>query len=144
MTQARTGYEEIVRRMNDEVWGEANLELVDEYVSADYVEHNTASPEPLRGPDGYKDNVRMLHDAFSDVEVTTEHLFAEGEKVVNHYTITGTHDGPFMGLEPTGIEVRISGISIGQIDAGKVVAGWTVADTMGLLQQLGAVEAPGE
>jgi predicted ester cyclase len=92
----------IVRRMNDEVWGEGTLDLIDEYVAADYVEHNTASPEEIRGPEGYKENVEVFHDTFSDVEVTTQHLIAEGEKVVNHYTITGTHDGPFMGIEPPG------------------------------------------
>lgn len=135
---------EVIRRMNDEVWAESNLDLVDEYVAEDYVEHNTASPEEIHGPEGYKENVRMLRGGFSNVEVTTEHLVAEGDKVCNHYTITATHDGEFMGIEPTGNEVSVSGMAIARFEDGKLVEDWSVIDVMGLMVQLGVVEPPGE
>lgn len=144
MTTTHTKHKDLMERANHDLWAQGNLDFIEEYVAEDYVEYNNAAPAPIRGRDGYRENVEMVRTGFPDLAVSTEHLIAEGDLVANHYTITGTHDGPFMGLEPTGIEVRISGISIGQIDAGKVVAGWTVADTMGLLQQLGAVEPPGE
>lgn len=142
MTKAEL--KDLMRRVNDELWSKGNLDFIDDYVAEDYVEHNTAVPEPIRGPDGYRENVEMVHSAFSDVEVTTEHLIAEDNKVVNHWTITATHDGPFMGLDPTGKEVQFSGISIGEIEDGKVVKGWSNVDVLGLMQQLGAVEGPGE
>lgn len=138
-----TDTKEIVRRMNDEVWGEGSLDLIDEYAGDDYVEHNTASPETIRGPGGYKENVEMFHSAFSNVEVTTEQLIAEGDKVVNHYTIRGTHDGPFMGIDPTGTEVAVSGIAIAKFQDGKIVEDWSNIDVLGMMQQLGVLEAPG-
>jgi steroid delta-isomerase-like uncharacterized protein len=135
---------EIVRRMNEEVWGEGNLDLVDEYVAADYLEHNTASPEDIHGREGYKANVEMVRTAFPGMEVTTENLVAEGERVAFRYTITGTHEGELMGIEPTGTEVNFSGMAIARFEDGKVVEDWSNVDLFGLMQQLGVVDPSGE
>ncbi len=135
---------ELVRRSNAEIWGEGNLEMLDEYVAEDYVEYNTASPEPIRGPEGYRENVEMVRSAFPDLEVTTEDVIAEGDKVVTRYTLRGTHQNEFMGIGPTGNEVEIEGISIGRLEDGQVVEGWSNIDVMGMMQQLGVVEPPGE
>lgn len=132
---------DLVRRINDEVWGEGNLDLIDDHVAEDYVEHSNAAPEDIHGPEGYKANVEMARTALPDMEVTTEHLVAEGDLVVNHYTITGTHDGPFMGIEPTGNEVRFSGVGIIRIADGKIVEDWGVVDIFGLMQQIGVISA---
>lgn len=143
MTTTETEHKDIVRRMNEEVWGDGDLALIDEFVADDYVEHNTASPEDIRGPAGYKENVEMFHAAFSDVTVTTEHLIAEEDKVVNHYTIEAVNDGPFMGIEPTGTEVSVSGIALAVFQDGQIVEDWSNVDVFGLMQQLGLVESPG-
>lgn len=129
----------LVRRINEEAWGEGNLDLIDEHVAEDYVEHNNASPEPIRGPEGYKENVRMIRNAFPDMDVTTDHLIAEGDLVVNHYTITGTHEGPLTGIEPTGAEVTFSGMAIIRFEDGKIVEDWGNVDLFGLMQQIGAI-----
>lgn len=139
-----TENKELVRRSNNEIWGKGNLEMLDEYVADDYVEYNTASPEPIRGPEGYKQNVQMVRTAFPDLEVTTEDLIAEGDKVVTRYTLTGTHEGELMGIEPTGKTVEFEGISIGKLEDGKVVKGWSNIDVVGMMQQLGVTEPPGE
>lgn len=133
-----------MRQVNSEIYSEGNLDLIEDYVAEDYVEYNSASPEPIRGRDGYRENVEMVRTAFPDMEVMSEHVIVEGQTAVNHWTIHGTHEGPLMGIEPTGKEVEIEGISIGRFENGKVVEGWTVADLFGAFQQLGIVEAPGE
>lgn len=137
-------HKEIVRRMNEDVWGEGTLELIEEYVAEEYIEHNTASPEDIRGPEGYRENVEMVRTALPDMEVdvVTEHLVAEGDRVYYHYTITGTHDGPFMGIEPTGTEVSVSGMGIARFEDGMIVESWSNVDVLGLMQQLGVVEPP--
>lgn len=135
-------YKELVRRSNEEVWAQGKLDVLDEYVAADYIEHNTAMPEPIRGPAGYKRNVRKVREAFPDLSVRTDDLIGEGNRVVTRFTLTGTHENEFMGIEPTGESVEIQGISIGSFDDGTLVEGWTNVDVMGLMQQLGAVEPP--
>lgn len=144
MATTETEIKDLVRRSNDEIWGEGNLDAIDGYVAEDYVEHNTASPEPIRGPEGYRRNVERVRTAFPDLEVTTGHLVAEGDTVVTRYTLTGTHEGPLMGVEPTGNRVEVSGISIGEFEDGELVEGWSNVDVFGMLRQLGVVDAPGE
>lgn len=142
MAAPQQANKDTIRRMNDEVWGEGDLDLIDEYVAADYVEHNTASPQEIRGPDGYRENVEMVRAAFPDMDVITENLIAEGDKVVYRYTITGTHQGPLMGIDPTGKGVEISGIGIAQIEDGNLVESWSNVDSFGMMHQLGVVEPP--
>lgn len=142
MTTTEAKNKELVRRSNEELWSEGNLDFIDDYVAEDYVEYNTAAPEPIRGPDGYRENVEMVRSAFPDLEVTTEDLIAEDDKVVTRYTLTGTHEGRLMGIEPTGREVEFEGISIGRLEDGQVVEGWSNIDVFGMMQQLGVVEGP--
>lgn len=132
---------EILRRLNEETWAEGTLGLVDELVADDYVEHNTASPEPIRGPDGYKENVEMVRAAFPDMDVALEHVIGERDTVAYHYTITGTHQGPLMGIEPTGVEVAFSGMGIARVEDGELVESWSNVDLAGLMDQLGATPA---
>lgn len=130
-------HREIARRVNDEIWGEGNLDLIDEYVAEDYVEHNTASPEDIHGREGYRANVETVREAFPDVDVVLHHVVAEGDTVATHYTITGTHRGPLMGIEPTGVEVEFSGMAVARIEDGRLVEDWSCVDLFGLMEQLG-------
>lgn len=140
MAPTEADRQEIVRQINELVWGEGRLDLVDQYVAETYREHNNAAPKPIEGPDGYKENVQMARRAFPDMEVTTEDLIVEGNKVVNHYTITGTHTGPMMGVDPTGREVRFSGIALIEFEDGQIVEDWSNIDVLGLMRQIGALD----
>lgn len=59
--------------------------------------------------------------------------------VATHWTGRGTHDGELMGIAPTRKETTITGITMSRLQNGKVVEEWTNWDTLGMLQQLGAV-----
>jgi predicted ester cyclase len=64
--------------------------------------------------------------------------------VVNRTTFSGTHQGEFQGIAPTGKRITITSISVSRITNGKVVEDWTVLDMLGMLQQLGVVPTPGQ
>ena len=49
-----------------------------------------------------------------------------------------------MGLPPTGRRVEIGLIDIVRVADGRVVEHWNAVDTLGMLQQLGAIPAPGQ
>ena len=74
----------------------------------------------------------------------TADLIAEGDKVVGLVTARGTHQGEFMGIAPTGKPVSFNAIDVVRIAGGKIVERWSQADNLALLQQLGAVPAPGQ
>lgn len=129
----------IVRRTFKEIWNHGNLAVVDERFSADYVGHST--PE-IHGPEGGKQFAAMMRSAFPDFHYTVEDEIAEGDRVVHRWTARGTHEGEFQGMPPTGKQVTITGISVYRVANGKLVEGWTDADMLGLLQQLGTVPRP--
>jgi predicted ester cyclase len=55
------------------------------------------------------------------------------------YTLTGTHQGEFQGISPTGKKVKISGIQIGRFEDARIVERWGSSDELSILKQLGAV-----
>ena len=132
----------IVRRALEEMFGQWNLAVADEIYDKDFVGH--AAPEEIRGPEGIKQFVSMNRSAFPDLQFTIEDQIAEGDKVVTRWTARGTHKGELMGIAPTGKQVAFTGITISRIVDGKAVEGWVNRDALGMLQQLGAVPAPGQ
>jgi len=81
--------------------------------------------------------------AFPDLKRPVEDLVAEGDKVVARWSSTGTHQGDFMGVPPTGKRITTSGITVFRLESGKIVEEWSESDMLGMLQQVGAFPAPG-
>ena len=132
----------VVRRELEELYGAGNLDAAEEIISADYVGHDAALPEPVLGVAGVKEAVAGYRAAFPDLRLTIKAQISEGDLVVTRWTATGTHQGELFGVAPTGKQTTVTGISIDRISDGKIVESWTNWDTLGLLQQLGAVPAP--
>jgi len=132
----------IVRRVNDEVWSEGQLDVIDELFADDFVATIVGAPEQIRGPQGFREFVVMYRTAFPDLRITVDEQFAEGETVVTRWTATGTNEGELMGIPATGKQATTAGININRISDGKLVEGWGLFDQLGLLQQLGAVPVP--
>ena len=85
----------------------------------------------------------VLRNAFPDGHLTLEDMVAEGDRVAARWTFQGTHRGQFMGIAATDKAVSISGIEIERFAGGRIVEHWEQADIMSLMQQLGAIPAPG-
>jgi predicted ester cyclase len=65
----------------------------------------------------------MYRTAFPDLQVPTEDMIAEVDKVVTRWTARGTHKGDLMGIPPTGKQVTVTGILIGRFEGGTFVEG---------------------
>jgi steroid delta-isomerase-like uncharacterized protein len=125
--------------MIEEVFNEGRLELVDEIVAADAIDHDPALPEPVVGPEGSKQLVAGYRAAFPDVHLTIEDQIAEDDRVVTRWTARGTHTGDLWGISGTGKEATVTGITIDRIEDGKIAESWTNWDTLGLMQQIGVI-----
>lgn len=112
----------------------------DDLVAADSVDHDPA-PGQDPGPQGYRDMFTELRTAFPDLHVEVEHLSATEEDVAFAYTITGTHDGSFQGHDATGKSFQVRGMQIGRFEGGKMVERWGSSDQLGIMTQLGLVDA---
>jgi predicted ester cyclase len=128
---------EIVRRALEEPW--RDMSVVDELVDAGYVGYDPAVPEPIRGPEGYRENFEQYKSAFEGAQITVKQQIAEGDLVASRWEGRGRHTGEMMGIAPTGKEVVVSGLSLSRVTNGKIVEDWINWDTLGMLQQIGAI-----
>ncbi|HZU20890.1 MAG TPA: ester cyclase [Gaiellaceae bacterium] len=129
------------KRILDEVFGAGNYEVADELIAADAQGHDPALPQPTIGPEGLKEAARGYRGAFPDLTMSIQQVVAEGDSVAIRWTARGTHKGDLFGIAPTGKQGTVTGITIDRWANGKIAESWTNWDTLGLLQQLGAVPA---
>ena len=131
----------LVRQFIDEIFNRGNMSMVDELFAADFVEHEELPPGIPRDREGVIQLTSMLRSAFPDFKATIDDMIAEGDKVVIRQTWSGTQQGEFMGIPPTGKSVSIGVIDIIRMADGKVMEHWGQMDSMGMMQQLGAIPA---
>lgn len=129
---------EIARRFFEEAFSEGKLELLDELLAADYVDHNAPLGTPP-GVEGIRYLLTTFRTAFPDVRFTVQDQISEGDKVVTRYIFQGTHQGMLFGIPPTGQAVAFPGISIYRMQDGKMQEAWVNYDALGMMQQLGVV-----
>jgi steroid delta-isomerase-like uncharacterized protein len=132
---------DVVRRLIEEPW-RGNVDIIDELVAPNYVAHDASEPEPIRGPEGVKANIRTYMAGVPDGQITVDHQIAEGSTVATRWTGRGTQTGEVAGIAATGKQVTVTGLTISRVERGQVVEEWTVWDTLGMLVQLGAVPEP--
>ena len=132
-----------LRRFYDEVFNKKNRAAIEEFIDPNQVDH-AAPPGTPSGLAGAKQTISMYLTAFPDLHFTVEDIIAEGDKVVARLKVRGTQKGAFMGVPPTGKQATSTAIDISRIAGGKSVEHWLEMDTLGLLQQLGALPTPGQ
>jgi len=132
-----TGNKEIVRRALEDSWQDPGV--FDELISSDYVGYDPALPEPIRGPQGAKNNFKQYSDAFEGAHITVKDQIAEGDAVATRWEGRGRHTGELMGVPPTGKEIVVEGLNLTRLRDGKIVEEWSNWDTIGMLQQIGAI-----
>jgi steroid delta-isomerase-like uncharacterized protein len=121
-----------------------NLDILDELLAPDYINHTPATPDLPTGPEGVKGVVTMFRSAMPDLRVIVQEMIAEGDKVATRYTLEGTHRGELFGVPPTGQRLSIKSISVERVSEGKIREHWRVTDSLDMMQQLGVVPEPGQ
>ncbi len=126
------------RRIPEELLTQGDLAVADEILAPDHIHH--APARPASGVEGAKQFVLALRRAFPDLCAVVEAEIAEGDTVVQRIACSGTHQGEFLGLPPTGRRAAWKLVTIQRIDPdGKCAEHWASWDQLGLLQQLGAL-----
>lgn len=134
----------LVQRFTEECWNLGDLNVVYEVYAPSFIAHDPGRPEEERSPEDAKHFVGMYRSAFPDGHAVVDDLISEGDRVAYCWTYRGTHQGELMGIDPTGKQVTIVGITIYRISGGKVEEEWNNFDQLGLLQQLGVAPTPEE
>jgi predicted ester cyclase len=134
--------EVVLRRLIDEGFSGGNLDVADELVADDLVEHQSFGPHHPSGSEGVKSVIASLRRAFSDFRLEVADLVVDGELVWSRNVGSGTNDGPFMGHPPTGRTIQIEVFDVVRVRDGKIVEHWGVPDRLGALFQLGLARPP--
>lgn len=134
---------QFIRRFVEEAINQKNLDVVDELVALNFIEH-APFPGQGRGQEGLKAALNMLHTGFPDIHWTLDEQIAEGMTVVSRFTFTGTHRGEFFSVPATGNPVKVWGVRIDVVREGRLSESRILMDTIGLLQQLDAIPGTGK
>lgn len=131
------------RRMYEEGLNQGVLDIVDELIDPECLDHES-HPGGNRGPESMRQLITMLRTAFPDLHFTIEALIAEGDTVAGRLTMSGTHEGPLMGMPPTGRPVRQAHMHFVRFRDGKAIEHWGLRDDVGMMRQLGVFPPQGQ
>lgn len=137
MTDATTRTE-LAERLINEIWSEGQLDVIDEIVSEEYVDYYEGEPN-VHGREGLKEYVSGTRESFPDFGKDIREIVADEDSVALRFMATGTHEGEYEGIEPTGEEISFAGSIFFEFEDGEIAATYESADTWGLMEQLGAV-----
>ena len=131
----------LCRRFARRLINERNPAAARELISEDSIHHEVAGV-PLgcqRGPRAMERFLKPYLRAFPDLRIVFEDAIADRDRVVTRWRLEGTHEGPLMGIPASGKRVSIEGIRIDRIENDKIAESWMQMDSLGLLEQIGAL-----
>jgi predicted ester cyclase len=128
----------LYERFCEEVLIRGNLDTIDELVAPN-VESHSGFPGQTPGREGFKTAFAQFRAAFPELSVSIRDILPSGDKVVGYFTVTGVHRGELFGIPATGKTVSYDEIVIVRFAGGQIVEHWSVADTLQMMQALGAV-----
>lgn len=131
----------IASRIYSDVFEAGDLELLDELLTDDFVDHE-APPGTPDGRDAPKAMLSELRRGFPDLRVIVEDMIAEGDRIAVRARMTGTHQGDYMGIPATGNTVDVAVFDVMQFRDGRISQHWGVTDAMAMMQQMGVADPP--
>ncbi len=130
-------------RIYEEVFNQGNLDVIDELLADDFVEHEELPPGIPQGKDAPRAFATMFRSAFPDFNMAVEEMLQDGNKVIARVRVSGTHKGELMGIPPTDKTFNVGAIDILEFRDDKIIGHWGITDTAGMMEQLGVTSPPG-
>ena len=127
---------EFIQAYTDDFWNTHNIAAFEKYFTTDLIVHFAAGDQ---NTEQYKGICQAYFTSFPDLQITTDDLVAEGNKVTKVWTANSTHQEEFMGIPATGNIIVVKGIEVFRIADGKIAEIWASMDNLGMMQQLGVI-----
>ena len=129
--------ETLVRRYVEDVWNKGQIELVDELLTQDHVRHDPFLEHDIVGIASVKKQIKSLRLALPDLHFNAQiYPAADGLHITRKWTMSGTHNGEWMGIPPTGSKIINTGMALSRICHGKISEEWIQRDNVGLRRQI--------
>jgi len=131
-----------VLRWFKEVWNNRNFDLMAEMMTEGTKAHGLGENElVVVGIAQFRSFAETLTSAFPDMRIDVEDIVAQDDLVAARFTVSLTHLGPQLGIEPSGKHAVVSGMGFGKFKDGKMIEIWNEWDQLSLMTQIGAVES---
>lgn len=133
----------LITRYVSDVLSAGRFDKLPEICAPHYKRHLAPGTPPL---DLAAQCVRLegIRTAFPDLELTLHEIVVEGDLAAFRATVAGTHEGPLLGLPPTGRKVTTSALDMIRVENGKFVDHWGGPDLLTLVLGCGgAIAAKG-
>src|SRR5919197_4197546 len=140
---------QLVGRHFEELFNRQHLDVADELVAAEYLEHalapfGQAEPGRVHGPTHLRQTTQWLLAQFPDLHMTIEAIVAEGDTVAVRVLSEGTNLGPLNGVvPPTGKRFLARQSHWFRVAHGQLVEHWATREDLVTMLQLGVVQPPG-
>ncbi|MDX3641485.1 ester cyclase [Streptomyces sp. MB09-02B] len=132
-------YAATARRFFETLATEGELPPFNDLVVEDYHDHGN-EPDTL-GLDAFRREAEMWRAGF-DFSFTVDDQIAQGDRVCTRWNWNGRHKGEFLGIAATGRDVTMTGTTIHRcVPDGRIAEAWWEYDRLGLMHQLGALDA---
>ena len=128
---------ELVRRIFEEGINGSNDAVFQELLSPGFVNHDLPAPRP--GPDGFAMVIGVFRTGFPDMMFYVDEVIVDGPLVSTRGYLTGSHQGEFMGVQPSGEQILVKYIDQWRFEDGQAQESWVSIDLLGLMQQIGAI-----
>lgn len=125
----------IIRQFVEEILNRGDTDGICRFLCDDF-EHLEPVPGQRQGFSGFQETLQEVRAAFPDIYWTVKEQLTEGDRVLTRFVWTGTHDGPFLGVAPTGRQVTVWGMAIDRIVDGRIKETRFLMDVPSLMSQL--------
>lgn len=115
-----------------------DVEAHDKYWSKDMIWHGPPSFGDIFGLEAFKNDVlRPFYIAFPDFHGTIDIKVAQGDWIAATGFVTGTHQGEWLGIPPTGKQVKMRYSDFWLFKDGRLDENWVMVDDVDVMRQLG-------
>jgi steroid delta-isomerase-like uncharacterized protein len=133
-----TSAKQLVTNYMHALWNGHDLSAVNHTLADECVAHTTVGEK--RGVEAMREVAQLYLKAMPDIHLAFNHVIeGEGNIVAVHWCCYGTHQGEFLGIPPSGREIRYSGVTIHRVEEGKVLEYWAYVDVAAIKKQMQAV-----
>jgi len=130
----------LIRDYLEQVFNLGLTDRINNYVAENYTEIYQGEKHRL-GIEGAKEHAEGVRNTYSDLNITVDMQIVEGDWVVSCVTVQGRHTGSWLGIKPTGKNVKFTGVNVDKVIEGKIVEHGGAANMLGPLMSIGAVKA---
>lgn len=120
-----------------DAFNEGDPDRIDGFFTEDFVCHLTGGTS-VEGPEEYKERIRSMRSAFPDFHKELVFFVADGDEAAVQYRWSGTHNGEFMGVDPTGNHVESTSVALLRFEGEQLAEMWAYADSQTVMQDLEA------